>query len=370
MRVLRTMVLLLFMGTLTVNAQEEAHFWQLGVGYNFVDDSGPRLNDYFNFKEIWHAVPYPSRLSIGYYMKNGFGLEAIGSYNEYDAGKIVDGKVLAEDQTYFAVDGKVSYDLNKVIGQTAWFDPYLMTGVGYTWIGAADRATFNAGGGFNIWFSPTIGINVNSMGKWGLFTDRGTNHLQHSLGMVFRLGQKGNSVVDKVAEEVEIAREENKTASVVEVAEVVIDPEKDIVPVKSEEEIRKEKMIKAFDSLPVVYYAFNSSYLTGEDHAIIDRLVTFMKAFPEARVEIQGHADARGTDAYNEWLAIRRAQRIADYVLTQGITHDRITTRGYGETMILNHCTNGVSCSDSEHRENRRASYVLVHGLPVLKKHM
>lgn len=172
----------------SLNAQNDQTFWQVGIGYNFVDDSGFRMNDYFNFKEVWHAVPYPSRVSVGYYMENGLGLEVIGSYNEYDAGKIVDGDVLPEDLIYRAVDLKVSYDLNKLVGQTGWFDPYLMIGAGYTSVGDIGRATFNGGGGFNIWLSGAIGFNLNSMGKIPISNSLATSHLQHSLGLVFKLG--------------------------------------------------------------------------------------------------------------------------------------------------------------------------------------
>lgn len=364
MDTLKTMVFALFLGVCTVNAQEATNFWQLGVGYNFVDDSGPRLNDYFNFKEIWHAVPYPSRLTVGYYLKNGFGFEAIGSYNEYDAGKIVDGDILLEDQTYVALDGKISYDLNRIFGQTGWFDPYLMTGAGYTWVGAADRATFNAGGGFNIWLTPTIGFNLNSMAKWGLFTNKGTNHLQHSLGLIFKLGKKEVTKIDEELEEMAqpessvVPVEENSASDMTKMQ----DPSPIVVaeiPEKSPEELRMEAMKRDLEELPVVYFAFNSSYLTVEDKVIVDQLVAFMNAYPEAVIEVHAHADSRGTDEYNDWLAQRRAKRIADYAVAGGIAPDRIKAEGFGEEKILNHCTNGVSCSESEHRTNRRTNYVL-----------
>ncbi|MBL7474058.1 OmpA family protein [Robertkochia sediminum] len=365
MDTLKTIVFALFLGVCTVNAQEETNFWQLGIGYNFVDDSGPRLNDYFNFKEIWHAVPYPSRLTVGYYLINGFGFEAIGSYNEYDAGKIVDGDVLPEDQTYVALDGKISYDLNKIFGQTGWFDPYLMTGAGYTWIGAADRATFNAGGGFNIWFTPTIGFNLNSMAKWGLFTDKGTNHLQHSLGLIFKLGKKEVTKIDEEFEE--MAQPESSIVPVEEdsVSDMtkMQDPSPIVVaalPERSPGELRMEAMKRDLEELPVVYFAFNSSYLTPEDKVILDQLIAFMNAYPEAVIEVHAHADARGTDEYNDWLAQRRAKRIADYAQAGGISTDRIKAEGFGEKKILNRCINGVSCSESEHRTNRRTNYVLI----------
>ncbi|THD66762.1 OmpA family protein [Robertkochia marina] len=365
MRTSRSLILAFFLITLGAFSQTNGNFWQVGVGYNFVDDSGPGLNDYFNFKEIWHAVPYPSRLTIGYYTQSGFGYEVIGTYNEYDAGKIVDGGVLPFDQTYVAVDGKLSYDLNKLVGQTGWFDPYLMTGAGYTWIGAVDRATFNAGGGFNLWFTENFGFNLNSMGKWGLFTDRGTNHVQHSLGLIFKFGKEDEPFIEEIPDtlptptENEVVEEESQ----VEVHKVptqdTIVPPPPVAPQKSEAELRREQMLTDLKVLPKVYFAFNSSYLTPDDKAIVDQLVAFMKEYAEATIEVQAHADARGTDKYNTWLAERRANRIVDYVIAKGIAANRISGKGFGENKILNHCTNDVTCSEQEHRENRRTNYEL-----------
>lgn len=176
--------------TLSSYSQYFEEFWQVGGGYNFVDDSGPGRSELFNFQEVWQAVPYPSRITAGYYLRNGLGFEVIGSYNRYKAGKFVDGEILLEDQNYTAVDSKISYSLNRLFRRSGWFDPYLMTGMGYAWIGESDKATYNAGLGFNFWVSKSIGVNLNSMAKFGLFEDPTTNHLQHSVGLVYNLGAR------------------------------------------------------------------------------------------------------------------------------------------------------------------------------------
>ncbi|MFD2588218.1 hypothetical protein ACFSQJ_14860 [Croceitalea marina] len=71
-------------------------------------------------------------MSIGKYFENGLGLEAIGTYNKYKEGKIVDNQVNDTMISYYAADLRVSYDLNKILGETGFFDPYVGLGLGYT----------------------------------------------------------------------------------------------------------------------------------------------------------------------------------------------------------------------------------------------
>jgi len=58
-------------------------------------------------------------------------------------------------------------------------------------------------------------------------------------------------------------------------------------------------------------------------------------------------------------LSERRAQSTIDYLVNRGINRNRITGRGYGETQLLNHCSNGLKCSDELHEQNRRSEFVI-----------
>ena len=167
--------------------------WMLGLGYNIVDDSGDVFNGLFDVNTQWNALAYPSRVSVGRYFKSGIGLEAIGSYNKYKVGKIIDGRVNSDETDYLALDARVSYDLNKIIGETAWFDPYVGVGLGYTDANATPRSTYNAVIGFRTWISDRWGLDFSSSGKWRT-GNKGTNHIQHSAGVVYQFGiEKGLS---------------------------------------------------------------------------------------------------------------------------------------------------------------------------------
>jgi len=142
--------------------------WTFGLGYNFVDDSGDVFDGLFDFKTQWNALPYPNRLSVGRNFKSGFGVELIGTINRYKVGKIIERAINESDTRYWAVDTRLSYDLNKLIGDTSWFDPYVGIGLGYTQANDISRGTYNGVIGFRTWFSDRLGLDLNSSGKWSI----------------------------------------------------------------------------------------------------------------------------------------------------------------------------------------------------------
>ena len=92
----------------------------------------------------------------------------------------------------------------------------------------------------------------------------------------------------------------------------------------------------------------------------LDRLVRYLIDNPMDRVELGSHTDSRGTMEYNRDLSDRRAQSAVEYLVSKGISRGRLTARGYGETRLLNRCRDGVTCSEEEHRVNRRTEAILI----------
>ncbi|WP_413514171.1 OmpA family protein, partial [Myroides odoratus] len=65
-------------------------------------------------------------------------------------------------------------------------------------------------------------------------------------------------------------------------------------------------------------------------------------------------------DAYNLRLSERRAQSTIQWMIRQGIEASRLTGKGYGESQLLNACSNGVRCTDQEHQVNRRSEFIIL----------
>jgi outer membrane protein OmpA-like peptidoglycan-associated protein len=80
-------------------------------------------------------------------------------------------------------------------------------------------------------------------------------------------------------------------------------------------------------------FAFDSAEITPGGKAIIDAYVDIFRTEPKFRVEIGGHTDDVGPEDYNQQLSEKRAKSVADYLVSQGVSRDRIArVIGYGET--------------------------------------
>lgn len=112
-----------------------------------------------------------------------------------------------------------------------------------------------------------------------------------------------------------------------------------------------------YNVLPI-YYGLNSDDLTANAKRVIDeKLFNLMEKIPEIRVEINSHTDSRASDDFNMELSERRARAVVDYLASKGIKRSRMEFHGYGETQPVNHCTNGVDCSEELHAKNRRTEF-------------
>jgi outer membrane protein OmpA-like peptidoglycan-associated protein len=386
------LALLILIGSFSLFAQETTPLtskdsivqssWVLGIGMNIVDDSAtPFGRDFLKMKQTWNVAPYPSRLSIGRFFKNGIGVEAIGSYNSYKEGKKVDGVINPARRTYYAFDGKISYDLNQLIGETAWFDPYLHIGAGYSSIGSLGRATANAGFGFNTWFNDRWGLNFNTMGKWGI-KEGSTKQLQHSAGVVYRFAtEKG--LTEKGAEKLamlEALRQKEDSLLAVKQAQeeanalaeqLAREQEAARLAKLSEEKVQavteRERLQQALDSLGAVYFDFDSSYLNEPAKKVLQEITVLMEANPAYHFQVAAYADSRGPSKYNLLLSQKRSQRVVDYLVTQGLASARLEAIGYGESKLVNECSDGVYCTEEKHAQNRRADIALIVTIRVAK---
>ncbi len=101
-------------------------------------------------------------------------------------------------------------------------------------------------------------------------------------------------------------------------------------------------------------YPKGSYLLSPEGTRSLSAVIDLMNKYPELKIEISSHTSARGNDINNHNLSRKRAMSIMAFLVYKGIANDRIIAKGYGETQLLNTCSNGVNCSKVEHEENDR----------------
>ncbi|PZU13042.1 MAG: hypothetical protein DI606_06895 [Sphingobium sp.] len=84
-----------------------------------------------------------------------------------------------------------------------------------------------------------------------------------------------------------------------------------------------------------ITFAFNRSDVQPQFQPTLNDVASVLSQYPKTYIDVYGHTDSDGSDAYNQTLSERRAQAVADYLVRQGVQSARIATRGFGETQPI-----------------------------------
>ena len=208
-------ILFAFLIVFTVNnlqAQDENNPWAFDFGTNAVDfypTNHPSMvfegtnntthwySEFFNATDHYNFLASPiSRVHVGKYIQDGFTLGAGVSFNNIT--KIGDNEV--DDMSYIGLDMDIRYDLNNLVGDLKFFDPYASIGGGYTFLDDEGNGTLNGGLGANLWFTENLGLNIQSVYKHSFDDTKQLPHFQHALGLIVKFGgtdTDGDGIYDK-----------------------------------------------------------------------------------------------------------------------------------------------------------------------------
>ncbi|OGS74342.1 MAG: hypothetical protein A3F91_04665 [Flavobacteria bacterium RIFCSPLOWO2_12_FULL_35_11] len=110
-----------------------------------------------------------------------------------------------------------------------------------------------------------------------------------------------------------------------------------------------------------IYFDYDKWNIRKDAALALDSVVKIMKKYPNMNIEIGAHADARGSDEYNMDLSHKRAKSVMEYLISQGISENRLKSVGYGETQPLNNCIKPRMCTSKQYSINRRCEFVLTN---------
>ena len=111
----------------------------------------------------------------------------------------------------------------------------------------------------------------------------------------------------------------------------------------------------------MIYFDFDSSRIRKDASHELDKLVAVMQKYKDMVIKIEAHTDSRGVAVYNQYLSDKRAKSARDYLISKGISKERIESAiGYGEARLINECKDGVPCSRQNHERNRRSEFIIV----------
>lgn len=84
-----------------------------------------------------------------------------------------------------------------------------------------------------------------------------------------------------------------------------------------------------------ITFAYDDASIQPQFRPTLDDVAKVLAEYPKTYIDVYGHTDSDGSDAYNQTLSERRATSVADYLTARGVQSARIATRGYGETQPI-----------------------------------
>ncbi|RME95153.1 MAG: OmpA family protein [Bacteroidetes bacterium] len=114
-----------------------------------------------------------------------------------------------------------------------------------------------------------------------------------------------------------------------------------------------EGILVTFDS--GLLFDFDSDRLLPATRQNLNEMANIMQQYDQTKIIIEGHTDSKGTESYNQALSVRRAESVASFLQAKGISRDRLTVVGYGESQP-------VASNDNEEgrAQNRRVEIIIV----------
>ena len=111
--------------------------------------------------------------------------------------------------------------------------------------------------------------------------------------------------------------------------------------------------------IKMIYFDFDKWNIREEAAVDLEKILNVLNQYPKMKLDIRSHTDSRGTTAYNEELSQRRAKSTIEWLIQNGVSSTRLIGKGYGESQLVNKCTDGVNCSEEEHQLNRRSEFII-----------
>ncbi|MBF7091760.1 OmpA family protein [Flavobacterium sp. ALJ2] len=112
--------------------------------------------------------------------------------------------------------------------------------------------------------------------------------------------------------------------------------------------------------IPIIYFDLDKSIIRKDAAFELEKILAVMKQYPKIKIDVRSHTDSRQTDKYNIDLSDRRAKTSVQWLVKNGIAPNRLTGKGYGESQLVNNCSDGVPCTEAEHQLNRRSEFIIV----------
>lgn len=141
---------------------------------------------------------------------------------------------------------------------------------------------------------------------------------------------------------------------------VRLEPDEDHITLMNEDGYLVNIKMNENFKIDNIYYAIDSFDINEEARKELDKLALIMLKNKGLEISLMSHTDSRDSDEYNLKLSQKRADSAKAYLIAQGVDPTHVKAIGMGEEQLINHCENGVKCSEEEHSENRRTEFEII----------
>jgi outer membrane protein OmpA-like peptidoglycan-associated protein/tetratricopeptide (TPR) repeat protein len=111
--------------------------------------------------------------------------------------------------------------------------------------------------------------------------------------------------------------------------------------------------------IKMIYFDLDKSNIRTEAAIDLEKILDVLDSHPTMKLDIRSHTDSRQTHKYNEALSNRRAKSTIDWLVKNGIDPNRLIGKGFGETQLVNGCSDNVKCTEEQHQANRRSEFII-----------
>ena len=111
--------------------------------------------------------------------------------------------------------------------------------------------------------------------------------------------------------------------------------------------------------IKMIYFDLDKYNIRTEAALDLEKILDVLTQNPTMKLDIRSHTDSRASFEYNEVLSENRAKSTINWLVKNGVDPSRLTGKGYGETQLVNNCSDDVKCTEDEHQLNRRSEFII-----------
>ncbi len=112
--------------------------------------------------------------------------------------------------------------------------------------------------------------------------------------------------------------------------------------------------------IKTIYFDLDKANIRPDAALELEKVFHLMQQYPKIKIDIRSYTDTRQTKKYNQKLSDKRAKATVAWLIKKGIAPSRLSGKGYGESQLVNDCSDGVECTEEQHQQNRRSQFIVI----------